>query len=511
MDEPAIERAFAAAQFGTYQWRLLIIAGVGWMTDGMEMYVMALILPLLASEMELSADALGMMGGGVFMGMGAGAYFWGAVADHYGRRPAYGGALLTSLVFGFTSAASPGFGGLMASRILFGVGVGGFLPVSTTMLVESGPATAHASNIVAMCCLFTLGACFEALLGWLILPTLGWRWLVAISALVRRPPSPVPLPSPPPLPRRRLPLTPHLRAQPLLPAFFAFFLLLETPAWLASRGRYEAARRQVERILAINGGGASARGADAAEAGAAGKTTAPKAGKAPEKAAAAPGAAADAEGGRGACERATSGFVELCTVHARLTALVCYMWFAVSFTYYGCVFVLPTWLAGQSEANGYLGVVLSAAAELPGNVLAGYCCDRVGRERTLLGSFAFTAASALSCGVVAQYSSWRWVLAAACLVKLSVAASFCAMYIYTSEAFPTKVRSEGLGLGSVFMRTAGCLTPLVGELLIDGVSAFATFSVYALATIIAAACAALLPRDPASQFGPSERTSLIAK
>ena len=51
---------------------------------------MALILPLLASEMELSADALGMMGGGVFMGMGAGAYFWGAVADHYGRRPAYG-------------------------------------------------------------------------------------------------------------------------------------------------------------------------------------------------------------------------------------------------------------------------------------------------------------------------------------------------------------------------------------------------------------------------------------
>ena len=195
MDEPAIERAFAAAQFGTYQWRLLIIAGVGWMTDGMEMYVMALILPLLASEMELSADALGMMGGGVFMGMGAGAYFWGAVADHYGRRPAYGGALLTSLVFGFTSAASPGFGGLMASRILFGVGVGGFLPVSTTMLVESGPATAHASNIVAMCCLFTLGACFEALLGWLILPTLGWRWLVAISALVRRPPSPVPLPT----------------------------------------------------------------------------------------------------------------------------------------------------------------------------------------------------------------------------------------------------------------------------------------------------------------------------
>ena len=103
------------------------------------------------------------------------------------------------------------------------------------------------------------------------------------------------------------------------------------------------------------------------------------------------------------------------------------------------------------------------------------------------------------------------MLAAACLVKLSVAASFCAMYIYTSEAFPTKVRSEGLGLGSVFMRTAGCLTPLVGELLIDGVSAFATFSVYALATIIAAACAALLPRDPAAQFGPSERTSLIAK
>ena len=85
------------------------------------------------------------------------------------------------------------------------------------------------------------------------------------------------------------------------------------------------------------------------------------------------------------------------------------------------------------------------------------------------------------------------MLAAACLWP--VAASFCAMYIYTS-GLPTGALRGGR------LHHAHRRPPLVGS---NGVSASAP-SVYALATIIAAACAALLPRDPAAQFGPSERT-----
>ena len=61
-----IHRAIDARGLGPYQWRLLGIAGIGWATDGMEMFVMALILPELATEWQLTADQLGTLGGASF-------------------------------------------------------------------------------------------------------------------------------------------------------------------------------------------------------------------------------------------------------------------------------------------------------------------------------------------------------------------------------------------------------------------------------------------------------------
>ena len=45
--ESDVQRCIDTHGFGRYQWRLLGIAGIGWATDGMEMFVMALVLPEL--------------------------------------------------------------------------------------------------------------------------------------------------------------------------------------------------------------------------------------------------------------------------------------------------------------------------------------------------------------------------------------------------------------------------------------------------------------------------------
>ena len=144
--------------FSTYQRRVLIIAGVGWAADAMEMYVMALILPELADEWNLSAQQLGIMGGAVFAGMGLGAWAWGTYADSYGRRKGYVLTLALATVFGFASALSRSYIPLLLLRIGFGFGVGGFLPVSSTLLLESIPRewVAPAFGISSM--LFTAGA-----------------------------------------------------------------------------------------------------------------------------------------------------------------------------------------------------------------------------------------------------------------------------------------------------------------------------------------------------------------
>ena len=80
-----------------------------------------------------------------------------------------------------------------------------------------------------------------------------------------------------------------------------------------------------------------------------------------------------------------------------------------------------------------------------------------------------------------------------------MAGAFCSTILYTSDAYPTDVRSLGLGFANVFTRLAGCLTPLCGQLLLEYTSGLTTFVVYALCSGIAAICSWWLPEVGFSQ------------
>ena len=446
-----IHRAIDARGFGPYQWRLLGIAGIGWATDGMEMFVMALILPELATEWQLTADQLGTLGGAVFAGMGLGAWFWGTISDKYGRLRCFAFTLSIALVFGLASALSTRYWGLLLTRVGFGFGVGGFLPVCTALFVESVPQSTRSMTLAAVNNMFTVGACFEALLGMLILPTLGWRWLLVFSVL------------------------------PLLFSLAATCALQESPEWLLVSGQTERAHASLSRILTINRVPAEEQPKELTP------YPADKVGK-------------------------TGSIRTLCAEHTYLTSLICTMWFAVAFAYYGAVFVLPSWLHAHSDSE-YLGVLLSAAAEFPGNLLAGYLATRLGTKHTLMLFFGLGAIAALCCGLVADGLSWTWLMGFACVLKLVMAGAFCSIIVYTSEAYPTDVRSLGLGFANVFTRIAGCLTPLCGQLLLEYTSGLTTFGAYAIASLIAAICATMLPNDVpgAVRSGVKKETTPLIK
>ena len=53
------------------------------------------------------------------------------------------------------------------------------------------------------------------------------------------------------------------------------------------------------------------------------------------------------------------------------------------------------------------------------------------------------------------------VTAAAMVGKSAIAASFAVLYVYTTELFPTVLRSGGMGLASFSSRMGGVLAPLV--------------------------------------------------
>lgn len=55
----------------------------------------------------------------------------------------------------------------------------------------------------------------------------------------------------------------------------------------------------------------------------------------------------------------------------------------------------------------------------------------------------------------------------ACVGTLSLAQSFCTVYIYAGEIFPTIVRNQGVGSCSLFGRIGAMIAPFIANLVIS--------------------------------------------
>ena len=90
---------------------------------------------------------------------------------------------------------------------------------------------------------------------------------------------------------------------------------------------------------------------------------------------------------------------------------------------------------------------------------------------------------------------WGWLLGIACLIKLSIAASFTCIFVYTPEAFPTRIRNLAVSSFVIVARVSGIITPSIAWILLDECSSAATFLAYAAAGAIGTASALALPFD----------------
>ncbi|PSC73678.1 organic cation carnitine transporter 7-like [Micractinium conductrix] len=204
------------------QWLLLCYCGLGWLADACEVMLLSFLGPAVRCAWNVPPAAESVLSSVVFVGMLLGVTSLGAAADHLGRRR---GFFLSAAVLGaagLASAAAPSFGWLLVLRCIVGFALGG-TPIAVTLLAEFCTSKGRGRWLLLMQSFWTLGTLLEAALAWAVLPTLGWRWLLALSAA---------------------PLLILLALYPLLP---------ESPLWLASRGRYAEAEAVLQRVAAVNG------------------------------------------------------------------------------------------------------------------------------------------------------------------------------------------------------------------------------------------------------------------
>ncbi len=165
--------------------KLLLIAGTGWLFDAMDVGLLSFILAALKQDWGLSPSQLGWIGSVNSIGMAIGAFIFGIYADKKGRKSAF---LFTLLMFSIASGLSAfawGLGSLLILRFFIGLGLGGELPVASTLVSESVAPEIRGRIVVLLESFWAVGWILAALIAYFLipLPAVGWRGAMIICAI----------------------------------------------------------------------------------------------------------------------------------------------------------------------------------------------------------------------------------------------------------------------------------------------------------------------------------------
>ena len=165
--------------------KLLLIAGTGWLFDAMDVGLLSFILAALKQDWGLTPSQLGWIGSVNSIGMAVGAFLFGIYADKKGRKSAF---LFTLLMFSIASGLSAfawGLGSLLVLRFFIGMGLGGELPVASTLVSESVEPEVRGRIVVLLESFWAVGWILAALIAYFLipLPAVGWRGAMILCAI----------------------------------------------------------------------------------------------------------------------------------------------------------------------------------------------------------------------------------------------------------------------------------------------------------------------------------------
>jgi MFS transporter, putative metabolite:H+ symporter len=397
------------------------------MFDAMDIGLLSFVLVALAQEWGLSQGQVGVAISVGLFGMFVGAAVSGSLSDRYGRKAVL---LATMLVYSIATGLSAlvwGYGALLVLRFVTGLGLGGELPVASTLVAEVAPARRRGRMLVLLESFWAYGWILAALIGYLVVPDYGWRIAFLIGAL---------------------------------PALYVLVLrrsLPESPRYLLRQGRVDEARE----AAASFGVELGDRADDEAARGK------------PGDVGPASGLGALWAGG-----------------YARRTSMLWILWFGMVFSYYGIFTWLPQILvtAGYEVASSFGFVLLITLAQIPGYFSAAYLVEKWGRKPTLVSYLLGSAAAALLFGLrgLGADASGAEILLWGSLVSFFNLGAWGVLYGYTPELYPTHARGSGAGWAAGVGRLGGIAGPyLVGVMLGEGgLGTTAVFAMFAAVLLL---------------------------
>jgi len=425
--------------FSKWHLRARVIMGSATFFDAFDALALAFVLPVLVRQWSISSSQIGWLISVGYLGQFAGALFFGALAERYGRVRSAAGATALMSVMTLVCAATGSFPALLAARLVQGIGVGGEMPVAAVYINELSRAHGRGRYFLLYEMIFPVGLMVTGQIGALVVPTFGWQVMFLIGGI---------------------------------PGLLITLLLLrlpESPRWLINKGRLSEAESIIQTIEASTPQGVTEP-----------RTTAPSL--------PAPSHPAPSQPEKSRWSELLSPF------YRQRTLVVWSLWATAYFITNGLNNWMPTLYnrvyhlsLGQSLRAGTLTNVAQVVLLLG----CAFVIDRIGRRRWTVACFAAGALLLAALGTFAAHS----VTAVIVLVTLSyglVGSVNAVLYLYTPEIYPTRMRAIGTGSATCWLRLSSAAGPLLVGYLVDTSGTAAVFLMFAAAGVVGAVTGALM-------------------
>src|SRR6184192_429700 len=417
-----VEQVLRKGGLTRFHRKAVIVTGAAWTFVAMEILLVGFVAPIFTGIWHLNGRMQGLVNSAALAGSLVGSLALGRLADRIGRRAIFQYAILWYAAFTAGTALAWGPWSVMTFRFLAGLGLGGLLVVDPSMLAEYLPPQRRGRLLVFLDFWWPVGLLLATGLSFLFLGPNFNRF----GDWSWR----------------------YLFLAAAFPAFLAFVVrrtLPESPYFLARSGRSSEAAEVLEEITGrpVEAGAVSAS---------------------PEPESSVRELVGPALRGR-----------------AATTALV---WIALNVSYYGLFLWLPFVLQGEKHfhVDLYLLLALSALSQFPGYGASIWLVERIGRKPTLAAFLFLGGASAYA---FAAADTQGVYITALFFVGFFNLGAWGAVYPYTAELFPTRLRSSSFGLMEGVGKAAAIAGPYIFGHLKDATGS-TTWSLTFVAIVMAA-------------------------
>ncbi len=424
------------------QIRVTLLCALTIFLDGIDVIVIGLVAPSLASAIGVSVTSFGPVFGIGQAGILVGVLTFGPLGDRFGRKRLVIGSMLLFATFTLLTIWTTSFDELLVVRFLTGLGLGGAAPNAVALTSEFAPKRLRAAFVSVQWAALPLGGVAVGLLSSVLITRWGWQALFYIGSVV-----------------------------PLFLAAVQMLVLPESVSFLLARG--PDSKRDKENVRGIV------------------RKLAPELPAAPdtryvvntEKLPGAPMKHLFTEG------------------RAAMTLL---LWVPF-FTSFMILIFITSWIPTLLRANGLsvaqagFAIALNSLGSFIGSASVGRLMDRFGAYTVLVPAFVLASIAAGFLGF-SLASLGSAAIAVITLSGLFAGASQAGVIALAAVVYPVAIRSTGVGWAMAVGRLGAVVGPVLGGLLLGWQwSADQILLVIAVPELIGALCVALVGRLPASR------------